>query len=70
LANVPELNIEFLKSTEVPVGLGELGTTVVAPAIGNAIFAAAGVRMRSLPIRPADVRKSLAIKPTADVKPA
>ena len=35
-------------------------TTVVAPAIGNAIFAAVGVRLRHLPIRPAALRKALA----------
>ena len=42
------------------VGQGEPGTTVVAPAIGNAIFAAIGVRLRHLPIRPAAVREALA----------
>ena len=52
IGDVPELDIEFVDSTEVPVGLGEPGTTVVAPAIGNAIFAAVGVRLRHLPIRP------------------
>ena len=51
IGDVPELDIEFIDSTEVPVGLGEPATTVVAPAIGNAIFAAVGVRLRHLPIR-------------------
>jgi CO/xanthine dehydrogenase Mo-binding subunit len=48
IGDVPELDIEFIDSTEAPVGLGEPGTTVVAPAIGNAIFAAVGVRLRDL----------------------
>jgi isoquinoline 1-oxidoreductase subunit beta len=43
----------------VPVGLGEPGTTVVAPAIGNAIYAAVGARLRHLPIRAAAVRDAL-----------
>ncbi|WP_041249529.1 xanthine dehydrogenase family protein molybdopterin-binding subunit [Gluconacetobacter diazotrophicus] len=59
IADVPEMDIEFLPSTEKPTGLGEPGTTVVAPAIGNAIFNAVGVRMRHLPIRPADVLHAL-----------
>src|SRR5262249_11606758 len=42
IGDVPELDIEFIDSVEAPVGLGEPGTTVVAPAIGNAIFAATG----------------------------
>ncbi|MFW2589381.1 molybdopterin cofactor-binding domain-containing protein [Sagittula sp. SSi028] len=50
LADVPELEIEFVESTEVPVGLGEPGTTVIAPAIANAIFNATGARLRHLPI--------------------
>ena len=60
MGDVPELDIEFVASTEVPVGLGEPCTTVVGPAIGNAIFAAVGARLRHLPIRPAAVLEALA----------
>jgi isoquinoline 1-oxidoreductase beta subunit len=60
IGDVPELDIEFVDSTEVPVGLGEPATTVVGPAIGNAIFAAIGARLRHLPIRPDDVLQALA----------
>jgi CO/xanthine dehydrogenase Mo-binding subunit len=60
MGDTPELEIEFLPSTETPVGLGEPATTVVAPAIGNAIFAASGARLRDLPIRPEAVRQALA----------
>jgi isoquinoline 1-oxidoreductase beta subunit len=59
IGDVPELDIEFVDSTEVPVGLGEPATTVVGPAIGNAIFAAIGARLRHLPIRPDAVRQAL-----------
>jgi hypothetical protein len=51
IGDVPEVEVEFLPSTEMPTGLGEPATTVVAPAIGNAIFAAVGIRVRHLPIR-------------------
>jgi len=57
---VPQLDIEFIDSVEASVGLGEPGTTVVAPAIGNTIFAATGIRFRHLPIRPAAVLQALA----------
>ena len=63
MRDVPELDIEFIDSTEAPVGLGEPGTTVVGPAIGNAIFAAVGARLRHLPIRPADVLLALKGEP-------
>ncbi len=59
IGDVPEIDIEFVDSTEVPTGLGEPATTVVGPAIGNAIFAAVGLRLRHLPIRPATVLRSL-----------
>lgn len=50
LADVPEMEIDFIESAQVPVGLGEPGTTVIAPAIANAIFNATGARLRHLPI--------------------
>ncbi len=56
---VPELEIEFIESTEMPVGLGEPGTTAIAPAIGNAIREALGVRVTDLPIRPEAVKAAL-----------
>jgi len=58
MGDVPEMDIEFMPSTEVP-GLGEPATTVVGPAIGNAVFAAAGARLRHLPIRPDAVLRAL-----------
>jgi isoquinoline 1-oxidoreductase subunit beta len=63
MGDVPELQIEFITSTEAAVGLGEPSTTVVGPAIGNAIFAAVGARVRHLPIRPDAVLAAL--KPKA-----
>ncbi|WP_332765397.1 xanthine dehydrogenase family protein molybdopterin-binding subunit [Phenylobacterium sp.] len=59
MADVPELHIDFVESPEPPVGLGEPATTVVGPAIGNAIFAAVGARVRHLPIRPDAVLAAL-----------
>nr|WP_321506273.1 molybdopterin cofactor-binding domain-containing protein [uncultured Celeribacter sp.] len=60
MIDTPEMEIEFIDSTEVPVGLGEPATTVVAPAIGNAIYNAVGVRLRSLPMTPKKLRAALA----------
>ncbi|MFT4769681.1 MAG: isoquinoline 1-oxidoreductase beta subunit [Glaciecola sp.] len=51
MADVPELDIKFIQSDEFPTGLGEPPLIAVAPAIGNAIFAATGQRVRDLPIR-------------------
>lgn len=51
MADVPELDIAFMDSEAFPSGLGEPPLIPVAPAIGNAIFAATGKRVRDLPIR-------------------
>ena len=46
----PEIEVHVIKSREAPGGIGEPGTSIAAPALANAIFAATGVRLRSLPI--------------------
>jgi isoquinoline 1-oxidoreductase len=51
-ADVPELEIYLLDRPDLPsVGAGETPVIAVAPAIANAVLAATGVRIRSMPIR-------------------
>ena len=52
LGEVPEIAVELIPSSEPPGGLSGLGTTVLAPAVANAIHAGSGKRMRSLPFDP------------------
>ncbi|MCS0462950.1 MULTISPECIES: xanthine dehydrogenase family protein molybdopterin-binding subunit [Rhizobium] len=47
---VPPFEVFVMPSTENPGGLGEVGTVSAPAALTNAIFAATGVRLRSLPI--------------------
>jgi len=46
----PIIEVEVVKSGADPGGIGEPGTTSLAPAVLNAVFAATGVRLRKLPI--------------------
>ncbi|HEY4366776.1 MAG TPA: molybdopterin cofactor-binding domain-containing protein [Steroidobacteraceae bacterium] len=47
---VPPIEVHLIRSDEAPGGIGETGTTAGPPALGNAIYAATGVRLRRLPI--------------------
>jgi isoquinoline 1-oxidoreductase subunit beta len=55
---VPPFEVFVMPSEEKPGGLGEVGTVSAAPALTNAIFAATGVRLRTLPIN----RRALGLK--------
>src|SRR5262249_52360297 len=52
-SDVPILETVLLDRKDLPsAGAGETPIVAVAPAIGNAIFQAAGIRLRSLPMAP------------------
>jgi len=59
---VPETEVHIVPSTEYPTGLGEPGTTTIAPALSNAIFAATGARVRQVPLLPDRVLAALRAK--------
>ena len=47
---VPQIEVQLVKSSEAPGGIGEPGTSCVMPALTNAIYAATGKRIRKLPV--------------------
>lgn len=50
LFDCPEIDVDFLESDAPPADPGELGTAVIAPAVANAVYAATGNRLRTLPL--------------------
>lgn len=55
MSELPQIVVEIIPSSDAPGGISGLGATAVAPAVANAIFAATGKRMRSLPFEPMSV---------------
>ena len=49
----PVIEIAIVNSTEKPGGIGEPATALIGPAVANAVFAATGKRLRTLPLRTA-----------------
>ncbi|PMQ03752.1 Isoquinoline 1-oxidoreductase subunit beta [Dyella sp. AD56] len=50
LNQTPPIEVHLVPSKESPGGIGETGTVMAMPSLTNAIFAATGVRLRTLPI--------------------
>ncbi|HVY04762.1 MAG TPA: molybdopterin cofactor-binding domain-containing protein [Burkholderiales bacterium] len=59
LAQVPQIDVTIIQSDRHPAGVGEPASTVVAPAVANAIYNAVGVRVRHMPISPQSILDGL-----------
>ncbi|MEJ2647166.1 MAG: molybdopterin-dependent oxidoreductase [Sedimentisphaerales bacterium] len=52
--DVPKIDVHLVNKTDIPsAGAGETPIIAIAPAISNAVFAATGIRLRSMPMLPA-----------------
>jgi CO/xanthine dehydrogenase Mo-binding subunit len=59
MSQIPEIDVSIISNGEPAVGCGEPAVTVIAPAIGNAVFNAVGARVRSLPITAEAVKAAM-----------
>jgi isoquinoline 1-oxidoreductase subunit beta len=50
MSEAPKVETYLIPSTEGPGGVGETGTACAAAALCNAIYAATGLRVRTLPV--------------------
>jgi isoquinoline 1-oxidoreductase beta subunit len=51
----PKIDVLLVESTEKPGGIGEPATSLIGPAIANAVFAATGKRVRKMPLSPDNI---------------
>jgi len=58
MSEAPKIEVEIVQSSEAPGGIGEPGTAGVGAALTNAVFAATGVRVREMPMRPELLKKA------------
>ncbi|MEM7423738.1 MAG: hypothetical protein AAF334_08430, partial [Pseudomonadota bacterium] len=50
ISDMPEVDVHIVASEEAPTGVGEPGVPPAGPALANAIFAATGKRVTTLPM--------------------
>jgi isoquinoline 1-oxidoreductase subunit beta len=53
----PVIEVHVIQNMEPPGGMGETGTSLIVPAVANAIFAATGKRLRKMPVDAAALRR-------------
>jgi CO/xanthine dehydrogenase Mo-binding subunit len=59
MSQMPEVAVSVIANGEHATGVGEPAVTVIAPALGNAIFNACGARVRALPITAEAVKAAM-----------
>jgi isoquinoline 1-oxidoreductase beta subunit len=62
MEDVPNVSVHVMANDYPPTGVGEDGVPLAAASVGNAFFALTGVRMRELPMSPANIRQAMAGK--------
>ncbi|HFC54080.1 MAG TPA: xanthine dehydrogenase family protein molybdopterin-binding subunit [Gammaproteobacteria bacterium] len=55
MGEVPPIDVYIVPSSAPPGGVGEPGVPPIAPAVGNALYAATGKRIRELPVKPEEL---------------
>jgi isoquinoline 1-oxidoreductase beta subunit len=55
ITEMPRVEVYIVPSREKPTGVGEPATPVIAPALANALYAATGKPVRSLPLSAAGI---------------
>jgi len=58
LNEAPQIEVDIVASTAAPGGIGEPGTAGVGAAFANAVYAATGRRIYTLPARPEELKKT------------
>ena len=59
MSETPEIEVHIVTSRDPLGGVGEPGVPPVAPAVANAVFAATGARLRTLPMTPDVVKAAM-----------
>jgi isoquinoline 1-oxidoreductase beta subunit len=55
----PAIEVHIVQNSEPPGGIGECGTSLIVPAVANAIFAATGKRLRKMPVDTAALKQPI-----------
>jgi isoquinoline 1-oxidoreductase beta subunit len=59
-SDVPPMHVDVIQTDNHPTGVGQMATPTITPAVGNALMAMTGVRLRHAPFTEQRVKKALA----------
>jgi isoquinoline 1-oxidoreductase subunit beta len=59
MIDMPELHIKLVHTPNHPTGAGQMATPLIAPAISNAVYRLAAVRLRQQPMLGSRVHEAL-----------